>query len=289
MKTLFFLSFTEETIMIENEYFIIPKCFVKDNLDSLEELLPLFCFLQVHKGIDKCCMATLKILLEECGYNYENTRRKTYINKIIQSLVILREQQYIYEFNTLGGDSILDIKQLSNQEIFIIATNSAIIDYTGEGFYRVPVDVYQKIRRAMLSREINIGKVLRVYLYFNGSMFHYKQRDKYDGDEEFKTFIEHNPEYTRKTVEKICDDLGKGFSEGTVKKIIRFFHDNEIIMNRPFYMSDSDIAKKPRRIGTLFVQYSDYWEVELDAAAKSVRHYFKQNIQNKGGRDEIVT
>ena len=83
--------------------------------------------------------------------------------------------------------------------------------------------------------------------------------------------------------------MGKGFSEGTVKKIIRFFHDNEIIMNRPFYMSDSDIAKKPRRIGTLFVQYSDYWEVELDAAAKSVRHYFKQNIQNKGGRDKIVT
>ena len=60
-------------------------------------------------------------------------------------------------------------------------------------------------------------------------------------------------------------------------------------MNRPFYMSDSDIVKKPRRIGTLFVQYSDYWEAELDAAAKSVRHYFKQNIQNKGGRDEIVT
>ena len=275
--------------MIENEYFIIPKCFVKDNLDSLEELLPLFCFLQVHKGIDKGCMATLKMLLEECGYNYENTRRKIYIGKIIQSLGVLYEQQYIYEFNLLNGGPIIDMGQLNNQEIFTIVTNPAIIDYTGEGFYRVPVDVYQKIRRAMLGREINIGKALKVYLYISGSMFHYKQRDKYNNGEEFKTFIEHNPEYTRKTVEKICDDLGKGFSEGTVKKIIRFFHDNEIIMNRPFYMSDSDITKKPRRIGTLFVQYSDYWEVELDAATKSVRHYFKQNIQNKGGRDKIVT
>lgn len=281
MKTLFFLSFTEEATMIENEYFIIPKCFVKDNLDSLEELLPLFCFLQVHKGIDKGCMATLKMLLEECGYNYENTRRKIYIGKIIQSLGALYEQQYIYEFNLLNGDPIIDMGQLNNQEIFTIVTNPAIIDYTGGGFYKIPIGVYQKIRRAMLGREINIGKALKVYLYISGSMFHYKQRDKYNNGEEFKTFIERNPEYTRKTVEKICDDLGKGFSEGTVKKIIKFFHDNEIIMSRPFYMSDSDTSKKPKRIGTLFVQHSDYWDAELDAAAKTVRQYFKQNIQQK--------
>lgn len=262
--------------MIENEYFIIPKCFVKDNKNSLEELLPLFCFLQIHKGIDNNCMATLKILLEECGYNYDNTRRKIYISKIIDALIILQDQHYIDDFNMLNGDHISDIKQLNNKDVFNIVTNPAIIDYTGGSFYRIPVDIYQKIRQAMLRREINIWKALNIYIYISSSMFHYKQRDKCCNDEEFKNFIEHNPEYAKKTVEKICDDLGEGFSESTIKKIIKNFNDNEIIMNRPIYISDSSATQKPKRIGTIFVQYSEYWEIELVAAINSVHQYYKQ-------------
>ena len=82
----------------EDKYIIVPKSLIDDNKNYIEEILPLFCFLQIRKGIDHQCMVSLKILLEECGYSYSNTRRSQFISRIIEALRILKRQHYISNF-----------------------------------------------------------------------------------------------------------------------------------------------------------------------------------------------
>lgn len=265
----------------ESKYIIVPKCLINDNEEHIEEILPLFCFLQIRKGIDDICMVSLKGLLEECGYTYENTRRQQFVNKIIAALHVLQQQHYIFRFIDADERDITDVSNLGMKDIFFIETNPTVMNFTGNnGFIKLAVDVYKKIKHVAKKTNTSYWRSLYLYLHLFSRMYHYGDRKKYIGSTGLKDFIKTNPEYYRTSIDRICSDIKNIISINTIKKIIKIFNENNILMSRSIKHTYPNVNGNPtvRNLGTIFVQYSDYWQIEMDAAIADTKENFNNYI-----------
>ena len=264
----------------EDKYIIVPKSLIDDNKNYIEEILPLFCFLQIRKGIDHQCMASLKILLEECGYSYSNTRRSQFISRIIEALRILKRQHYISNFFNMNYEEIQDIGGLNLKELFYVEINSTVANFTGgNGYTKLTLDVYEKMRYVTRNKNgVSYWRMLYLYLYLINHMYHYSDRFKQLNSKNCEVYIQTHPEYCRYAVDNLCEEINNTISISTIKKIIKIFNDLQILMSESVKITVHDLGDNStvRSIGTVFVQYSDYWQIEMNAAIADAKKHYKK-------------
>lgn len=267
----------------EDKYIIVPKSLIDDNNNYIEEILPLFCFLQIRKGIDDQCMVSLKVLLEECGYNYTNTRRKQFINRIIEALKILKQQHYVANFFSINHEEIHCLDILGPRELFYVEMNSTVANFTGgNGYTKLTLDVYNKIRYiARNTNNVSYWRMLYLYLYLINHMYHYSDRFKQLNSKNCEVFIQTHPEYCRYTIDNLYEEINNIISISTIKKIIKIFNNLQILMSESIKITVRDLGDNSSvcSIGTIFVQYSDYWQIELNAAITDAKKHYKKIYQ----------
>ena len=206
----------------EDKYIIVPKNLIDDNNDYIEEILPLFCFLQIRKGIDDQCVVSLKVLLEECGYTYTNTRRKQFLSRIIEALKILKQQHYISNFFSLTYEEIHDLNVIGLRELFYVEINSTVANFTGgSGYTKLTLDVYKKMRYMARSIDsVSYWRMLYLYLYLINHMYHYSDRFKQLNAKNCEVYIQTHPEYCRYAIDNLYEEINNIISISTIKKII---------------------------------------------------------------------
>lgn len=288
------MDFTEQN----NKYFIIPTELIDDTATH-NFALPIFAFLQYRKGKDERITVSMKDLMAICGYN---TASRSNIKKILpdikSALIFLMDAGYIYQFLDTTGFLPLDkcaIDLLQAGDYFAVEINPCMSDELQFGFIAVTIYEYGKLYESMFTvkPEVPLWKVVVAYIYIYRCMWKRKGFLKEDRFKLTKEIVEKQPEFAYFKIDTICQNLGDGFSQNTITKIIKYFEAIEIMHTVDFCYGEKIVTDKngrkrevPFKRGTIFIRHSNMWKEEAEAALYVKFHDYKK-LFRKGGQGDI--
>ncbi|MGF6375079.1 hypothetical protein M2140_000113 [Clostridiales Family XIII bacterium PM5-7] len=251
----------------QRRYIIVPSE-IWEKRNEYRLLLPIFVFLQTHRRFDEKVTANMQMLMGACGFSYENKHnRKKNIEEICTTLDYLKETYHIEKFTAIDNTTEVDIRCIMPSAVFIIEMNILITNFRQDDklFIKIWVEDYVAIcNHFSKNNRTQLRGALMLYAYVVRSMF-WKSSRSFDTEEELCMYIDENPEYFRKDIQSIADDLNmSGMSKSTIGRLLKLLESAGALHHRTGYV----ITKKGTvsNVGTVMVRHTPYWERELDSA-----------------------
>lgn len=266
------------------EYIILRDDIVR-NKQLSPMVLPTYFYLQASRGLNGRVLTSLELLLSYCGYTYNRRSKELgHIDEMISTLKYLKEQHYIEKFYEKDSfTEIEDVKDIKPTKVFYIEVNPEIMNFMGDGFLKAPASDWIRLLECYRNeKNVKLWKLITVYCFIVRNIFR-SRLDFKDGMENYHDNVEiaeKKPNYLRTTLDWISEQLASGYSRKTVYMLLNALINSGIIHSKAVGCVEDQYGNK-LKVGTVYVMDSEFWEVELDSAAKI--EFAKRQVYYKKG------
>lgn len=254
---------------------IIPQQILSARDENLT-ILPMYVYMEAKVGKDGTLLTSLELLMRSCGYSYNRQSKKLgHINVVAETLHYLKSIDYIESiYDKYGKEPIDEIDVGKPGAFFTVKINQEMEVRNAGGFCQMFIDDYTKIIDYTNTASLSLlGKMLYVWCFIGRHMYrrHKNYIDDYRYEAENLDMAKHTPNYFFANYDKMSDLLGEGFSRSTLIRILKILEECGVLHYKSVNGSKSCSDDSRKRLGSVFVLHSKYWETELNSAIEIER------------------
>lgn len=254
---------------------IVPHQILSDAKDNLA-ILCTYIYMETKVGKDGALLTSLELLMRHCGYTYNKRSKELgYVDKVTDAVNYLKQINYIEEINDKYDVETLECVDVGKPATFFTVRINPDMGVRNEGhFFQVAISDYVKIvRYAKDTTMSSLGKMMYVFCFISRYIFRRRKNfaDDYRYEEENMRMALTTPNYFFANYDRMSDWLGDGFSRSTLIRILKLLEECEVVHYSSVAGYKQGDSESRKRLGSVFVLHSKYWEAELNSAIEMER------------------
>lgn len=271
---------------------IVPHQIMSDAKDNLA-ILCAYIYMETKVGKDGALITSLELLMRHCGYTYNKRSKELgYIDKVIDAVNYLKQINYIEQINDKYDAEALGGVDVGKPAAFFTVRINQDMGVRNEGhFFQVTVNDYVKIVQYAKSTTMSsLGKMTYVFCFICRYIYRRRKNfvDDYRHEEENMKMAIDTPNYFFANYDRMSDWLGGGFSRSTLIRILKLLEECEVVHYSSVAGPKQDESESHKRLGSVFVLHSKYWEAELNSAIEMERGKRMNFIRKESQQQQVV-